>query len=126
MRWLTNVSSRRGNVILLSLLGQSLNGEQILDKTAPKLSLTNALDAAKDTEEKYQTYYDRVQVESLFYRYMLLKNYNMEFSKEELSTMVDEFETYARIGNLTQLDNKGKNGAKQVESFIAEIRAKLG
>ena len=50
----------------------------------------------------------------------------MEFSKEELSTMVDEFETYARIGNLTQFNSSGKNGAKQVESFIAEIRAKLG
>ena len=85
-----------------------------------------ALDAAKDTEEKYQTYYDRVQVESLFYRYMLLKNYKMEFSNEELNTMVDEFETYARIGNLTQFNNSGKNGAKQVESFIATLRSELG
>ena len=57
---------------------------------------------------------------------MLLKNYKMEFSNEELNTMVDEFETYARIGNLTQFNNSGKNGAKQVESFIASLRAELG
>lgn len=86
----------------------------------------SALDAAKDTEEKYETYYNRVQVESLFYRYMLLKNFKTEFSNEELSTMVDEFEKYANIGNLTQFNNGGKNGAKQVESFIASLRSELG
>ena len=86
----------------------------------------SALDAAKDTEPKYETYYNRVQVESLFYRYMLLKNFKTEFSNEELSTMVDEFEKYAAIGNLTQFNNGGKNGARQVESFIASIRSELG
>lgn len=85
----------------------------------------SALDAAKDTEEKYQTYYDRVQVESLFYRYMLLKNYKTYYSNEELNVMVDEFEKYAAIGNLTQFNNSGKNGAKQVEDFIANIRREI-
>lgn len=86
----------------------------------------SALDAAKDTEPKYETYYNRVQVESLFYRYMLLKNFKTEFSNEELNTMVDEFEKYAEIGNLTQFNNSGKNGVKQVETFIASLRNELG
>ena len=53
-----------GNVILLSLLGQSLNGEQILDKTAPKLTLTNALDADNLPKGEKGTYYPFGEIEA--------------------------------------------------------------
>jgi hypothetical protein len=81
------------------------------------------LELVKNTEPKYQKYLDRVQVESLFSRYMDLKNYRSYYSNMELATMVDEFERIAKIGNLTQINNGGKNGVKQIEDFINKLRS---
>ena len=53
-----------GDVILISLLGQSLKGEQILDKTAPRLSLTNALDADNLPKGEKGTFYPFGEIEA--------------------------------------------------------------
>ena len=65
---------------------------------------------------------DRVQVESLFVRYMELKNYSEKYSSSDLTLMVNEFERIANLGNLTQFNNGGKNGATQVKDFINSFR----
>ena len=84
-----------------------------------------ALNLVKTTEPKYQKYFDRVQVESLFSRYIDLKNYRSYYSNTQLAEMVDEFERIARLGNLTQFSNAGKNGVQQVVDFIANLRKSI-
>ena len=80
------------------------------------------LNANKNSEPKYQKYLDRVQVESLFVRYMELKNYSNKYSDSDVTLLVNEFERIANLGNLTQFDNGGKNGATQVKDFINSFR----
>ena len=80
------------------------------------------LELVKNTEPKYQKYLDRVQVESLFTRYMDLKNFRSYYSNEQVAQMTDEFERIAALGNLTQTSNAGKNGVMQIQDFIANLR----
>lgn len=80
------------------------------------------LELVKDTEPKYQKYLDRVNVESLFSLYIDLKCYASYYSNAERSVMVENFASYAALGNLTQFNNSGKNGAQQVADFIANQR----
>ena len=75
----------------------------------------------KDTEPKYQKYLDRVQVESLFSRYIELKCYRSYYSNEQVYEMTSEFERISTLGNLTQTSNAGKNGVMQIQNFIAGL-----
>ena len=83
------------------------------------------LSLVKETEPKYQKYLDRVQVESLFTRYMDLKNFRSYYSNEQLAVMVEEFARLSTLGNLTQFSNAGKNGVQQVRDFIANLRLSI-
>ena len=80
------------------------------------------LNAVKTTEPKYQKYLDRVQVESLFVRYMEIKNFYDRYTSDELAYLINEFERIANVGNLTQINNGGKNGATQIKDFIEKYR----
>lgn len=85
----------------------------------------NQLALVKNTEPKYQKYLDRVHVESLFIRYIDLANYSSYYSNDQLADMIDKFEDYAALGNLTQLSNAGKNGVQQIRDFISNCRNRL-
>lgn len=53
-----------GEVILVSLMGQSLSGDKIIDRTAPKLSLTSELDANNLPKGEKGTAYPMPRIEA--------------------------------------------------------------
>lgn len=81
------------------------------------------IELVKNTEPKYQKYLDRVHVESLFVRYIDLKEFYLQYSNDELADMIDKFEAYAEIGNLTRFDNsKATDAPQQLANFVKRMR----
>ena len=83
-----------------------------------------SLALVKNTEPKYQKYLDRVQIESLFVRYMLIKNFSDKYNSKQLEDMLNEFERIAKLGNLTEVNDENHQRIK-VKEFIDAKRASL-
>ena len=78
-----------------------------------------SLSLVKNVEPKYQKYLDRVQGESLFVRFLDLKNYSSNYSNEELIEMYNEFKRIAKIVNLTEVTDTGGSRIT-VDKFVED------
>ena len=88
------------------------------------VSAEKALDEAEPTEQ-CELYINHVHGESLFYRYLLLKNYQTKYSVEERAEMIDLFEKYAKIHDFRNNASGSGTTTTQVADMIAAWRKAL-